>query len=210
MAANAGDIEPTAGKAQASAQASARSGVRNRAVDRLQPLDHFLKDVERRAFRMAQIAVGNPDDALDIVQDTMLGFATRYANKPESDWPPLFFRVLRSRITDFYRRAAVRRRWTVMFVRDDGEDFVQTAADPAGVDPSRALGSTRAGEALNQALHELPRRQREAFMLRVWQGLSVKHTALAMGCSDGSVKTHLSRAMHALRVVLEDYRDEPR
>jgi len=201
MAANAGDIEPAAG-IQAITQ--------ERASDQLKPLDHFLKDVERRAFRMAQVAVGSPDDALDIVQDTMLGFATRYANKPEGDWPPLFFRVLRSRITDFYRRTAVRRRWTVMFGNQDGEDFVQTAPDPAGIDPSRALSSAQAGKALNRALQELPRRQQEVFMLRVWEGLSVRHTAVAMGCSDGSVKTHLSRAMHTLRVVLEDYRDEPR
>lgn len=179
-------------------------------MDQSKPLDHFLKDVERRAFRMAQVAVGSPDDALDIVQDAMLGFATRYADKPESDWPPLFFRVLRSRITDFYRRNAVRRRWTIMFGGDAGQDFIQTAADPAGVDPARALGSAQAGEALNRALRDLPRRQREAFMFRVWEGLSVQHTAVAMGCSDGSVKTHLFRAMHALRMVLEEYRDEPR
>lgn len=197
MAANAGDIEPVA-------------KTRETAIDRLQPLDLFLKSVERRAFRMAQVAVGSPDDALDIVQDTMLGFATRYAYKPESEWPPLFFCVLRSRITDFYRRNAVRRRWTMMFGGDEGEDFIQSVADPAGVDPARALGSAQAGQALNRALQELPRRQQEAFMLRVWEGLSVQCTAVAMGCSDGSVKTHLSRAMHALRAVLEDYRDEPR
>jgi len=210
MAANAGDLEPGLGEAITPATAGAKARTRETTVDRLQPLDHFLKDVERRAFRMAQVAVGNRDDALDIVQDTMLGFATRYANKPESDWPPLFFSVLRSRITDFYRRNAVRRRWTMMFGGHGEDDFVQTAADPAGVEPSRALGSAEAGEALNRALGKLPRRQREAFMLRVWEGLSVQHTALAMGCSDGSVKTHLSRAMHALRVVLEEYRDEPR
>ena len=172
-------------------------------------INHFLADVERRAFRMAQLATGNADDSLDLVQDAMLDFARRYALKPEGEWPALFYRVLQSRITDWHRRATVRNRFRVWFRsrndEDEGEDPFSKVADPSP-DPSRMLMSKVSGEAIMAALRTLSLRQQQAFLLRSWEGLDVAQTAFAMGCSEGSVKTHYSRAVHSLQRLLEEYR----
>lgn len=174
-------------------------------------LDSFLAQVERRAFVMAEIACGNPDDALDLVQDTMMAFATRYSNKPQDEWPPLFHRVLQNRIRDWYRRRQVRSRWLGWLGRrtdeeGDRPDPIQTVADPHGQTPERLLASEQAGEDLITAIAALPMRQQQAYLLRQWEGLDVADTARAMGCSSGSVKTHLSRAMLNLRNKLAGHR----
>ncbi|MFO0029161.1 MAG: RNA polymerase sigma factor [Pseudomonadota bacterium] len=179
------------------------------ATPRVGALDRFLRAVERRALRIAELSTRDREDALELVQDAMLGFARSYADKPESEWRPLFHRVLDSRIQDHHRRASVRRRWRVWFGRHgeaDGEDPLEQVADPADPDPfaRRADGQTRA--ALDGALRALPLRQRQAFLLRIWEGFDVAQTAQAMRCSEGSVKTHLSRALAALRPRLEALR----
>jgi RNA polymerase sigma-70 factor (ECF subfamily) len=159
---------------------------------------------------MAQFATRNADDALDLVQEAMFGFARNYAARPEGEWQVLFHRVLQSRITDWHRRTAVRDRFRAWFGRgrDDDEDLdpFDAIADPSSPDPATELIRRDMGEAVAKALRTLPLRQRQAFLLRVWEGLDVAQTAYAMKCSDGSVKTHLSRAIHALRELLEEYR----
>lgn len=171
-------------------------------------LGGFLAGVEKRAFRIAQIATRDRDEALDIVQDAMLQLARRYATRPPAEWTPLFYRILNNRIHDWQRREQVRRR--VLFWRrdqpddDDVPDFLESLPDRAA-HGDELLARRQAMLALETALRALPARQREAFELRVWQGLSVEEAARAMGCSQGSVKTHLFRALQVLRKKLEDF-----
>ena len=168
-------------------------------------LDEFLAGVERRALRLAELALGSRDDALDAVQEAMLRLV-RYRARPPEEWTPLFWRILRSQLTDRHRRQAVRRQVFAWLGRgDDTVDAADVVPDPHA-DPARRHDESAAFQALGLALRKLPRRQRECFLLRELQGLDVAQTAAAMGCSTGSVKTHLSRALAALRGHLEDWR----
>ncbi|HMB43660.1 MAG TPA: RNA polymerase sigma factor [Luteimonas sp.] len=169
-------------------------------------LDEFLASVERRAFRLAQLALGQREDALDVVQDSMIKLM-QYRHRPAGEWTPLFWSILRRQLTDRHRRNAVRNRVMNFFGRSDDarEDSIEAWPDPSA-DPARRVADQSAWQALGRALRALPARQRECFLLRELQGLSVAETAAAMGCSDGSVKTHLSRALSALRTHLEDWR----
>lgn len=163
-------------------------------------LDDFLASVERRAFRIAEIATRDRDEALDLVQDAMMKLARHYANHPPGEWAPLFFRILQNRITDWQRRQTIKRRLMIWQPSAPEEDEPEPEPqDPAAIDMIRHLEGQEALRVLESALRALPARQREAFELRVWEGLSVEETALAMGCGEGSVKTHLSRALTALR-----------
>lgn len=175
-----------------------------------QSIEQFLSGVERRALRTAQFATRNTDEALDLVQDAMIGLVRSYAQRPADEWAPLFYSILQSRIRDWQRRAAVRNRlraWLRSDTDGDGEerDVWQDIADPAAKNPAEAMALKNTTQAVEQALRALPARQREAFLLRVWEGLDVAQTATAMGCSEGSVKTHYSRAVHSLRELLEDH-----
>jgi len=168
-------------------------------------LDAFLASVERRAFRVAELALGEREDAFDAVQDAMVKLV-RYRERPPAEWPPLFWSILRRQLTDRHRRNAVRRRVLGWIGRDDARDDDLLAAQPdPHEDPLRRQEDAEAWRALSRALQALPRRQRECFLLRELQGLDVAETARAMGCSEGSVKTHLSRAMSALRDKLGDW-----
>lgn len=173
-------------------------------------LDRFLASVERRAFRMAQVAVGNPDEALDLVQDAMYKLVQRYEDRPAAEWPPLFYRILYSRINDFHRRRMVRNAVGIVFGnggRDEehDEDPVERVAGRPGDQPENRVQQQRAIDQVYVALERLPRRQREAFMLRAWEGLDTAETARAMRCTEGSVKTHYSRALRSMRAQLEDH-----
>jgi RNA polymerase sigma-70 factor (ECF subfamily) len=175
-------------------------------VDQAQALDRFLAGIERRAFRIARMAVRDDDDALDIVQDSMIKLARHYAGRPSEEWRPLFYRILNNGIRDFMRRRRVRARvmaWWPGRASGDEEaaDPVQAAPDPAG-GPLELLEGAEALAALEAGLAALPDRQREAFVLRAMEGLDVAGTAVAMGCSEGSVKTHYFRAVRALKVRL--------
>ncbi len=167
-------------------------------------LEKFLSDIERRAFRMAQVALRDPDDALDAVQDAMLKLARKYASRPSAEWRPLFYRILQNGIRDLQRRGAVRKRlmaWLPGAKQDsdgEGQDPLENVADGAPAIPD-VLMQGQAMQQLEILLRALPARQREAFMLRNFEGLDVAQTAAAMGCSEGSVKTHYSRAVHLLR-----------
>jgi len=182
------------------------AAVEEQTLDQVRTLDRFLVSVEKRAFRIARIAVRHDDDALDIVQDAMLQLARRYAQRPSEEWRPLFYRILQNRVRDYQRRLKVRAKlmsWLPGWKADEDE-----AADPyesvpdAGPLPQELLATGQAMAKLEQALAELPGRQQEAFMLRNFEGLDVAETASAMGCSEGSVKTHYSRAVHTLREQL--------
>ena len=179
------------------------------ALDSADALDRFLASVERRAFRIAELATGDADEALDIVQEAMLGLARRYAHRPPEEWRVLFHRILDSRIRDWHRRRAVRRRLLGWLERPRAEDPDDPPGDPlervpdTGAGPDAAAARDQALAAVARALRALPHRQRQAFLLRAWEGLDVRETAAAMGCSEGSVKTHYSRAVHALRRMLE-------
>jgi RNA polymerase sigma-70 factor (ECF subfamily) len=165
----------------------------------------FLAGIERRAFRMAELALGHREDALDAVQEAMIRLL-RYRARPASEWTPLFWGILRRQLSDRHRRNAVRRRVLAFIGRDEaGPDPLELLPDP-NEDPARRLQQDRAWTALGAAVRALPRRQRECYLLRELQGLDVAATAAAMGCSEGSVKTHLSRALQALRDRLEDWR----
>jgi RNA polymerase sigma-70 factor (ECF subfamily) len=174
-------------------------------------LDGFLASVERRALRMAEVATGSRDDALDIVQDAMMQLVRRYGSRPSSEWPPLFYRILDNRIHDWQRNQSLRRRlFGFGFAgnpersqEDADHDALAQIADNHAPELPEQIKQQQAMRVLEAALRALPRRQREAFTLRLWEGLSVEDTATAMGCSDGSVKTHLSRALQALRAELE-------
>ncbi|MDZ7769493.1 MAG: RNA polymerase sigma factor [Woeseiaceae bacterium] len=185
-------------------------GSRNAAARKA--LNRFLADVEGRALRIAEIAVRDRDDALDLVQEAMIRLARRYAHRDTDEWGPLFYRILQNGVRDWHRRRMVRNRVMVWFGRDDSrdngdesQDPVATAPDPAGRLPEEQLSGREAMTALESALRALPVRQREAFMLRTFEGLDVAGTAQAMGVSAGSVKTHYSRAVHSLRASLGDH-----
>lgn len=173
-----------------------------------QDLAGFLAGVEKRAFRMAEIAVGNKDDALDIVQDAMFRLVERYAMCKPEEWGPLFRTILHSRIQDWMRREAVRRRFRIWFATSGDEDNVdplQQVVDEQHPGPEKEFQNMRSMEALGHVLRKLPLRQQQAFMLRVFDGLDVEGTAEIMHCTAGSVKTHFSRAVHTLRRELGDY-----
>ncbi|HTO59490.1 MAG TPA: RNA polymerase sigma factor [Pseudomonadales bacterium] len=171
-------------------------------------LNRFLAEVEQRAFRMARFAVADTDEALDIVQDAMLTLAAKYSHKTEAEWPPLFFRILRNRITDFHRRRTIQRGIFALFgsrpAADDEPDPLEQLSDGRHAEPDFRAQIDVTTRRLEAAVAALPTRQREAFLLRVWEGFDVATTARAMRCSEGSVKTHYSRAVHALRDQLED------
>jgi RNA polymerase sigma-70 factor (ECF subfamily) len=177
---------------------------------RLRALNEFLASVEIKAFRIAQITLRHEDDACDVVQDAMFQLARAYGERPAEEWKPLFYRILENRIRDVQRRRMVRNRviaW-LPFRRNEEEDDlpdpIEQAVSPvAGPVQQNQIDETM--QALEGALQELPARQRQAFLLRTMEGMDVAQTAAAMGCSEGSVKTHYFRAVNALRARLGDF-----
>jgi RNA polymerase sigma-70 factor, ECF subfamily len=178
------------------------SARRKAAITTSQSLEQFLAAIERKAFRMAQLALRHEADALDAVQDAMLQLVRSYANRPAAEWRPLFYRILTNRIRDMQRRRSVRGRvmaW-LPFGADEDESLDPIANAPSPQPgPEQQLELDESMLLLQQGLADLPPRQREAFMLRNFEGLDVAQTAVAMGCSQGSVKTHYFRAVQVLR-----------
>ena len=176
-------------------------------------LSQFLTSVERRAYKHAIYAVRDDHAALDIVQDAMIKLAEKYGDKPAEELPMLFQRILQNTIRDYYRRQKVRSAWISLFSglqsRHDDEEFdpldvledSENQSTPAA--PEASLQQRQIIALIEDALGNLPARQREAFLLRYWEGLDTNETATAMGCTEGSVKTHCSRAVHALSVSLK-------
>lgn len=184
------------------ADAASRAPAPPQAAAGAQTLEGFLDGIAARAFRFAEAGLRHREDALDAVQDAMVRMLG-YRERPATEWTPLFWTILRSRIVDAQRRRTLRLGW--MTSADEREEAgVEWAGDEP--DPSSAHDGREAWGELVAALRDLPRRQREAFTLRVLEELDVATTARVMGCSEGSVKTHLSRARDALRKRLEDFR----
>lgn len=155
---------------------------------------------------IARIATRNHADALDIVQDAMLQLIRRYSERASAEWAPLFQQILQRRILDWYRRERVRNRFRVWFGGDDSDgDPLENLPGRDAAEPTAQAASARSLTAIEAALQRLPLRQQQAFLLRTAEGLDVAQTAHAMGCSPGSVKTHYSRAVHALREQLEGH-----
>jgi len=166
-------------------------------------LDQFLSSVEKRAFKIAQLGLRNDDDALDAVQDAMMKLVQSYAARPVDEWRPLFYRILANRIRDMQRRRTVRGRimaWLPARDSEDDEEFDAIAQAPSqDAGPAKRIELDEAIGVLETAVAELPPRQQQAFLLRNFEGLDVSETASAMGCSEGSVKTHYFRALESLR-----------
>ena len=169
-------------------------------------LDQFLSSVEKRAFKIAQLGLRNDDDALDAVQDSMMKLVQSYASRAVEEWRPLFYRILANRIRDMQRRRTVRGRimaWMPVRDTEDDDEFDPIAQAPShDAGPARRLELDEAIGVLETAVAELPPRQQQAFLLRNFEGLDVAETASAMGCSEGSVKTHYFRALSNLRARL--------
>ncbi len=174
-------------------------------------LGEFLARVERRAFKQAVFALRDEDSALDVVQDAMLKLAEHYGDRPPQELPLLFTRILQNSIHDFFRRQKVRSTWVTLFSalgggQDGDEDPLETLEASQGTEAAesaadRAERSQVVG-IIEQEIARLPPRQRQAFLLRYWEYMAVAETAATMGCSEGSVKTHCSRATHALAQAL--------
>ena len=174
-----------------------------------QELSDFLKGVEKRAFKRSVYHVRNDEAALDIVQDSMMKLAEHYGDKPPQELPMLFQRILSNCTLDWFRRQKTR---NALFSNmgdfevagEDGDfDILETLMSAEGSES--AEDSTRRAQILREIeieIQALPARQREAFLMRYWEDMNVAETAAAMGCSEGSVKTHCSRAVHALSRAL--------
>lgn len=175
-------------------------------------LSNFLASVERRAFKQAMFAIQNQETALDIVQDAMMKLAEKYGDHSASEWPMLFQRILQNTIRDNFRRTKVRSLWTTLFssfVNSDEEDtdpldIISASSESAGFQsPQQQLEQSQLLAILEREIEKLPARQREAFLLRYWEEMGIAETASVMGCSEGSVKTHCSRATHTLAATLK-------
>jgi len=177
-------------------------------------LNDFLESVERRAFKQAAYAVRKDEAALDIVQDAMIKLAEKYGDKPAAELPMLFQRILQTTILDYFRREKVRNTWISLFGslgrRDDEDDDFDILESYEAEEGTAAAASSadqveraQTLSLIEEEIQKLPARQREAFLMRYWQDMDVAETAQAMGCSEGSVKTHCSRATHTLAKALE-------
>jgi RNA polymerase sigma-70 factor (ECF subfamily) len=175
-------------------------------------LADFLASVERRAFKQAVYAVREDDAALDIVQEAMIKLAEKYGDKPPAELPLLFQRILQNATHDYFRRQKVRNTWISLFsslgsADDDEFDLLDSfGAEPGSARAESAENSVERAQVLNlidAEIQKLPTRQREAFLMRYWEDMDVAETAAAMGCSEGSVKTHCSRASHTLALALK-------
>lgn len=169
-----------------------------------------MKEVSHRAYRQAFFAVKNEESAMDLVQESMMKLSDKYGDKPKEELPMLFTRILQNTILDHHRRQKVRNTWTTLFSsfqKKDEEDYdvlenllaqdeSQNASAQDEIEQSQNMA------AIEEAIANLPERQRQAFILRYWEEMDLAETAEIMGCSEGSVKTHCSRATKALAQVL--------
>jgi RNA polymerase sigma-70 factor (ECF subfamily) len=177
-------------------------------------LSDFLENVERRAFKQAAYAVRKDEAALDIVQDAMIKLAEKYGDRPAAELPPLFQRILQNTILDYFRREKVRNTWVSLFSSmgnssNDLDDFdlLESYQSEEGSQTTESsidkIERAQILTLIDAEVQKLPARQREAFLMRYWQDMDVAETATAMGCSEGSVKTHCSRATHTLAQALK-------
>ena len=172
--------------------------------DQRQELADFYRQIEQRAFRMAVIETRQTSEALDLVQDAMESLMKKYLSRPSAEWRPLFYRILQNKIKDWHRRG----RFRSMFQSADSDDIdmnaLEVKANVSQTTPEEQLTGDLSMQRLQTALNQLSVRQRQTFLLRIWEGFNEKETAQIMKCSKGSVKTHLSRAMQSLKNQLRD------
>jgi RNA polymerase sigma-70 factor (ECF subfamily) len=177
-------------------------------------LSGFLENVERRAFKQAVYAVRKDESAFDIVQDAMIKLAEKYGDKPAAELPMLFQRILQNTIHDYFRREKVRNTWVSLFSglagdaeNQDDFDLLENYSPEEGTQASESSADKVERDQvlaiIDEEIQKLPTRQREAFLMRYWEDMDVAETAATMGCSEGSVKTHCSRATHALAQALK-------
>ncbi len=172
--------------------------------DQRQELANFYSQIEQRAYRMAMIETRNASDALDLVQDAMESLMKRYIHHSSQEWRPLFYRILQNRIKDWHRWSGVRSKlhWSKSNEEDISHEELQVeSSQPSPLEQTQldfSMGK------LQSALNKLSFRQRQTVLLRIWEGFDVEETAHIMKCSQGSVKTHLSRAMSTLKSLLAE------
>lgn len=174
--------------------------------DRQQQLNLFLSQHETRAYKMAYALTRNRDDALELVQDSMLKLVHKYADKPAEEWKSLFFRILQNCIRDFQRRKSVSRLFSIFLpaTEHDKQTIIEQAPAAEKNNPQQTLEQINSLEHISAALGTLPSRQQQTFLLRAWLEFSVRETANILSISEGSVKTHYSRAQAQLRKLLGD------
>jgi len=171
-------------------------------------LDRFLQSVEKRAFCMANMALQNEADALDVVQDSMIKLASNYGHLTVDDWPPLFFTILENRIKDFYRKERTWKRFFQVGHKKPKEcddldaALEETVEDVTQINPEHAVHLMQSSDQAMKSIETLPLKQQQCFLLRCWEGFSVKETAQVMGISEGSVKTHYHRAVQKIQMAL--------
>lgn len=168
-------------------------------------LEQFLTQAEQRAYRTAMLTTRRSADALDIVQDAMMQLVQHYRTRTSEEWPLLFQRILQHRIMDWHRQQARAKKWfwqTPIDSEDDNDDMINQIVDEREQNPAELLARAGDIQVVLNALGNLPIRQRQAFMLRAWEGFDTQTTAESMGCSEGSVKTHYFRALQSLRASL--------
>jgi RNA polymerase sigma-70 factor, ECF subfamily len=168
-------------------------------------LEQFLESVEARAYRAALMTTRKSADALDIVQDAMMQLVQSYRHKEAHEWPLLFQRILQNKMMDWYRSSTKQKRWFASVpaaFEDDEDDFFDSLVDHQNENPLQMMERVQQVSQILKALEMLPFRQRQAFLLRAWEGLDVAETATVMECSEGSVKTHYFRALQAMREFL--------
>ncbi len=164
-----------------------------------QKLDVFFRDCQKQAYSIAYISIKNKSDSLDVIQNTMIAFVKYYKSKPDDQWRPLFYKVLQNKINDHFRST---KRWFNLFAPTNEDDFEEPMMDPQTINnesPTKSLENEEISSNVSQAISVLPERQRQAVIYRLWQGFSVKETADIMKVSQGSIKTHLSRALSNLK-----------
>jgi RNA polymerase sigma-70 factor, ECF subfamily len=180
----------------------------NNQCEPLSQLDAFLASVEQRAYRTALFTTKKSQDALDIVQDAMMQLVQYYRNKAAQDWPLLFHRILQNRIMDWHRSQQKQKRFFWQSTSSDADDedtsdeILQIAGDDHEWNPAELIARAQNVERVIKAVDLLPLRQRQAFLLRAWEGFDVAQTAQMMECTEGSVKTHYFRAVQRLRELL--------
>lgn len=162
-------------------------------------LDEFLRGCQKQAYGIAYLSTKHKSDSLDVIQNTMIAFVKYYHSKPEDQWRPLFYKVLQNKINDHFRST---KRWFNIFTNpkdEDSEESLFNRQESQIESPTQYFESDEIKENVSKAISELPERQRQAVIYRLWQGFSVKETAHIMKVSQGSIKTHLSRALSNLK-----------
>ncbi|SFD53840.1 RNA polymerase sigma factor [Pseudoalteromonas denitrificans] len=174
-------------------------------------MEAFLIDIEKRAYHMAAFASGSHADALDLLQDSMIKLVTNYQDRPSNEWKPLFYKILQNRIRDWHRHQKVKNLvffWKSNTPDEENEDFPAFEHYVSQTNtPDKEFEKSEQQTAALHHLKKLSGKQQQCFLLRSWEGLSVAQTADVMGCSQGSVKTHYSRAVIKIRTLMEEEND---